>query len=115
MEPEYIILISAGGVFVLLLLTYLIVALRSAKIQRRNQEILCESYSNEKLQKMEYDVAFYESNVFFDYNRDEERQVTIDDVLTQNEDRSRLAEQAVFASVEDENEEIVVGRYNPSK
>ncbi len=116
MKAEHVLLICAGSIFLLLLVVYLIIALEQGKINRRNHEILLKSYSKENLRKMEYDVAFYEKNVFLPkFNNEDERQVTVDDVLMENEDMSRLAEEAVFATVESERSEEVRGNFNPAE
>ena len=115
MKPEYILLICAGGTFLILLLTYLIVAAQRAKADKRNKTLLSYFFNDENLRKMEYDVAFYEKNVFwFNFTRENERQVTIDDLLIQNAgDMSRLTEEAVFTQLEDEGVEEVKGTYRP--
>lgn len=117
MEPEYILLICAGGVLLLLLLVYLIAALEIAKVERRNLLSIYSSYSEENLKRMEYDIAFYDRNSFkLNYSSDTTRQVTIDDVLGgEEENAAKLAENAVFTQVEDKGVEVVSGRFNPSK
>ena len=114
MKPEYILLICAGGVFFLLLFVYLIYAIEISKANRRNKEKIYKSYAPENLQKMEYDVAFYDKNVFhYGYSREAERQVTIDDILSDEADeRTQVAEEAVFAQVEDKGVERIKGKYN---
>lgn len=116
MKPEYILLICAGGVFALLLFIYLIYAIEKAKANRRNREMIFKSYSPENLQKMEYDVAFYDKNVFsYSYGREAERQVTIDDLLTEEDDNlTQMSEEAVFAQVEDKGVEEIKGNFNPA-
>ncbi len=116
MKPEYILLICAGGVFALLVFIYLIYAIEKAKANRRNKENIIKSYSPENLQKMEYDVAFYDKNVFtYGYSREAERQVTIDDILTDEADNmTQVAEEAVFAQVEDKGVEQINGKFNPA-
>ena len=98
MDTKYILLICAGGVLFILLLIYLIVAVQSAKAEKRNKKQIYLSYNPENLCKMEYDVAFYEKNVFWiNFAREDERQVTIDDLLNENAvDMSHITEEAVF-------------------
>ena len=116
MKPEYILLICAGGVFALILFIYLLYAIEKAKFEKRNKEKLYKAYSPEKLSKMEYDVAFYNKNVFNLSNSDSERQVTIDDLLGEDSsDMTKLTEDSVFAQVEEGGVEEITGRYSPSK
>lgn len=114
MEPEYILLITGGGVFVLLLFIYLIYAIEKAKAEHRNRTNMLKSYLPENLQKMEYDVAFYDKNVF-QYggnSREAARQVTIDDLLSDEADNiTQMTEEAVFTQVEDKGMEQITGRY----
>ena len=114
MKPEYILLICAGSVFVLLVLIYMIYAIEKSKSERRNKENIIKSYMPENLQKMEYDVAFYDKNVFrYGYGKDTERQVTIDDILSEETDNmTQLTEDAVFAHVEDKGVQQIKGNYN---
>lgn len=114
MKPEYILLICAGSVFVLLVLIYMIYAIEKSKSERRNKENIIKSYMPENLQKMEYDVAFYDKNVFrYGYGKDTERQVTIDDILSEETDNmAQLTEDAVFAHVEDKGVQQIKGNYN---
>lgn len=115
MEPEYILLICAGGVFLSILLVYSLVALERAKSEKKNRINLHKSYAEENLRKMEYDVAFYDKNSFkFNYNRETERQVTIDDVLSENSpDAIKTSDAAVFTQIEDEGVEEIIGTFNP--
>ena len=114
MEWQYILLICAGGVFLLITIVYLLAALDRKNADKRNMNAILDSYSEEKLRKMEYDTAFYDKNVFkASFVRDSERQVTIDDVLAEtDDDMTQLAEQAVFTQVEDEGKEVIRGNYN---
>lgn len=113
MKPEYILLICAGGVFVLLLFIYLIYAIEKAKAEHRNKANIARSYLPENLSKMEYDVAFYDKNVFhYGYNSEAERQVTIDDILVDDTDNiAHMTEEAVFTQVEDKGVEQIKGNF----
>lgn len=117
MKPEYILLICAGGVFLILLFTYILYAAQKSKAEKRNKEKIYNSYLPENLCKMEYDVAFYDKNMFhFNYKRAAERQVTIDDILSDSSgDVGSMAESAVFAQVEEGGVEQINGKFNPSK
>lgn len=114
MKPEYILLICAGGVFLLLVFIYLIYAVEKAKAYKRSKEKIFKSYLPENLQKMEYDVAFYDKNVFnYGYSREAERQVTIDDILSDDvENMTQVTEEAVFTQVEDKGVEHIKGNFN---
>lgn len=115
MKPEYILLICAGGVFLSLLLVYLLVALERSKSEKKNKQNLHKTYMEENLRKMEYDVAYYDKKSFkFNYNRDTERQVTIDDLLVENSDDAiKTSDAAVFTQIEDEGVEEIVGTFKP--
>lgn len=116
MKPEYILLICAGGVFALMLFVYMLYALEKAKFEKRNKEKLYKSYLPENLSKMEYDVAFYDKNVFTFNNGETERQVTIDDLLSEDSaDLSKMTEDSVFAQVEEGGVEEITGRFSQSK
>lgn len=113
MKPEYILLICAGGVFVLLLFIYLLYAIEKAKLEKRNKEAIYKSYTPEQLRKMEYDVSFYDKNVFHLNNNLTDRQVTIDDILTEeSDDTAKLSEDAVFAQVEEGGVEEIKGKFS---
>ncbi len=116
MKPEYILLICAGGVFALMLFVYMLYAIEKSKYEKRNRDKLYTSYSPENLCKMEYDVAFYDKNVFNFNSREAERQVTIDDLLgDEADDLTQLTEESVFAQIEESGVEEIRGGYNPSK
>lgn len=117
MKPEHILLICAGGVFVLLLLIYFAIGIKSEKTKRDGDKQLLQSYSEENLHKMEYDVAFYEGEAFKIFAlRDNAQQVTIDDILASStQDISEMTERAIFSQLEDEGVEEIVGTYNPAK
>lgn len=116
MELEYILLICAGGVFLLLVFIYMIYAIEKAKANRRIKEKIYKSYTPENLQKMEYDVAFYDKNVFkVSYASEADRQVTIDDLLTDEPDNiAQMTEEAVLTQVEDKGMEEIVGKFDPT-
>lgn len=116
MELEYILMICAGGVFLLLVFIYMIYAIEMAKANRRNKEKIYKSYTPENLQKMEYDVAFYDKNVFkYTYAGEADRQVTIDDLLTDEPDNlSQMTEESVFTQVEDKGMEQITGKFDPA-
>ena len=100
MEWQYILMICAGGIFFVLTFIYMLVALESKKAKKRNMKAILNSYSGEQLKKMEYDVAFYEQDVF--------KSALIGDVAS-------LAEGAVFTHVEDEGKVAIRGNYNPER
>ena len=114
MKPEYILLICAGSVFFLLVFIYFIYAVEKAKYKHRDMENIYKSYLPENLHKMEFDVAFYDKNVFhYGYGQESERQVTIDDILTEeNDDAAHITEEAVFTQVEDKGVEKIYGKFN---
>ncbi len=116
MKPEYILLISAGGVFLLLVLIYMLYAIETSKSAKRNKQNIYKSYLPENLCKMEYDVSFYDKNVFIFNNRENARQVTIDDLLNEeSDDMTKMSEDSVFAQVEEGGIEEIKGNFNPAE
>ncbi len=117
MEPMYVVLICAGGVFALFFIFYLIYAIESYKIRTRNEIALKDAYSEKNLTKMEYDVAFYDGDTYETlYGGNVNRQVTIDEVLSENqrdEESVSKAQRAIFTQVEDEGSKNIIGTYNP--
>lgn len=114
MKPEIILLICAGGVLFFLLLVYAVVSIRLSKARQRENKALLQSYSNGSLQKMEYDVAFYERDAFKIFRTgDTARQMTIEEILSDDEKSlEQLTQKAIFSQLEDEDGKILIGRFN---
>ncbi len=114
MEPKYIVAITAGGIFLILFLVFIILAAHRQKVEKRLQERLDKEYSNENLAKMEYDFANYDDETVKMLSADSEKsetQVTIYDVLSEE-----LAQpEEVFGKIESEGMEEITGNYKPEQ
>lgn len=107
MEFEYIVAIVAGGLFLLLLFIYCIIA-KNKKIKQEKLEVeLDKAYAPANLKKMDYDLAYYDDDTarrILNEKIIEEEQVTIEDII------------APFSSGDDDdndNDDELVGRYKP--
>ncbi len=109
MEPIYIVAIAVGGVVLLLFLicVYVIAKKHREQIERRIE--LEAVYSDPKLAKMEYDIAFYDDDLPRAVPHTEDKQVTIDDVMS---DEDMTVQSAIFTKADDGMEEIS-GSYEP--
>ena len=112
MEPVYIVsIVISAIVFVLLVICFYVIARR----RREEDELRVEQdavYSDPKLAKMEYDIAFYDDDVVRTAPR-EDTQVTIEEVMSGDGGPSFTAEEsAIFAKADDGMEEIS-GHYEP--
>ncbi|MDE6690697.1 MAG: hypothetical protein K2K04_01885, partial [Clostridia bacterium] len=76
-----------------------------------------KAYLPENLSKMEYDVAFYDKNVFhYGYKPEAATQVTIDDIMSEETDNlNQITEEAVFTQVEDKGVEQIKGNFKNVK
>jgi hypothetical protein len=117
MDPQYILLICAAGVFALLLIIYIISSIEHWSWNRRDERELRQSYLDSNLKKMDYDLA-----LGGDENRNatdkKEGQLTIDEVMTSDgksvdDEFARKAEEVLFAKIENEGMEEIVGHYKP--
>lgn len=118
MKPEYVLLISAGGVFALLLLIYMITAIYQYRKNKRKQRAIIESYSDENIRRMDYDFAFSSDGSFGPLHAAEPGQVTIDEVLDATEidanaAAARPVSDANFSKIENEGVEEITGTYKP--
>lgn len=116
MESEHILLICAGGVFLITFLVYLFYAAKRMKERKAGNLHLREVYGSKNLQKMEYDHAFYDEDARgLVYSG--EGQVTIDELIgseATNRDRGgRQAEDLIFAKIENEGVEEITGNFKP--
>lgn len=115
MEPEYILLIVAGGVFALLLLICCLIEFKRSSQHLHDKEQLLKSYSSDNLKTMEYDVAFYDKkDLKLDFNTVGDEQMTIDDVLNQADDhKEEKMKKAVFSQLEEHGLQVIKGNYRP--
>lgn len=113
MEPEIILFICSGCLFVFLLFLYMLIAFESRKRDKRYVEKLLKTYSKDNVRKMEYDTAYYDKKAeWFINGEDADRQVTIDDVLSENGDVSNF-DKALFVHLEAKGIEDICGNYDP--
>lgn len=115
MEPVYILMICAGGVFALLLLIYALYFREQKMKEERNRERIEEAYSDEHITKMEYDLAFYDEETRKILNGAPLEQVTIDELLNSNkqtvEAETKKTDEAIFNKIENEGVEEITGKY----
>ncbi|MGN0818432.1 MAG: hypothetical protein ACI4L9_05615 [Candidatus Coproplasma sp.] len=115
MEPVYIVMICAGGVFLILLLAYFLVYTKQKKIKLRESQKLLEAYSNGKITKMDYDLAFYDEETRKLLGGATEGQVTIEDILSSDsasvEEVTKKTDEAIFNKIENEGVEEITGNY----
>lgn len=115
MKPEYILLIVAGGVFLVLVFFYLLTAYETRKNKNRITDKILKSYTEENLRQMEYDVVFYDEKIHGHREGDEEKQVTIEDLLSQSVEVNSPNASPVYIQLEDKGVEEIVGTYNREK
>lgn len=112
----YIVFACAGGVFLILLIAYLLVSIESWKRNVKiNKDILKVYGSADKLSKVEYDVAFYDNALHGGDSRTHvAKQVTIDDYVSGEEEKEDKTDDLLrFRPLDDVRENVIVGRYNP--
>lgn len=113
MEPVYIVSIAVCAVvFVLLIICFYVLA----KHRAADEALKVEQdavYSDPKLAKMEYDIAFYDDDIPGADGSLNDKQVTIDEVLSGKSAHS-AGESAIFTKADDGMEEIS-GHYEPEE
>lgn len=116
MKPEFILMIIAGSIFVVMLLICCIVEFRRSNMHVREREQVKKSYEGENLKKMEYDVAFYDKKEFkLNFNSVGDEQVTIDELLSEDKERAeKSAQRAVFTQLEEDGVDVIKGAYRPA-
>lgn len=114
MEPQYIVAIAAGSIFLLLFMIFIILSVYKHKAEARIQESLEKQYADENLAKMEYDFAVYDEETARMLSGEDNKpvtQVSIYDVLS--EDLAQPEE--VFGKIENDGLEEITGNYKPGK
>ncbi len=108
MEPQYIVAIISGSIFLILILIYIILKVIKNKRELKEKARLSEIYNDEDLAKMDYDFAVYdeESSELLGEGAKREMHTTIDEELD-----TPLEE--VFAKIESEGMEEITGNYQP--
>lgn len=77
-------------------------------------EKLLKTYNNDNVRKMEYDTAFYDKKAeWFMSGEDSARQVTIDDILSENDEENSNSDQELFLHLEVKGIENICGNYSP--
>ncbi len=114
MEPVYIVsIVLCAIMLILLIICFYVIAKRHREEEDRQAELEAV-YSDPKLAKMEYDIAFYDDDSLRPAAR-EDRQVTMEEVLGGEEQKSfNAGENAIFTKVDDGMEEIS-GHYEPEE
>ncbi|MGN0814069.1 MAG: hypothetical protein ACI4MH_02410 [Candidatus Coproplasma sp.] len=115
MEPIYIIMICSGGVFLILLTAYILYYAKQRKIKLNERQRLLEAYSDDKITKMEYDLAFYDEETRRLLGGATEGQVTIEDILSSEkssiEEATKKTDEAIFNKIENEGVEEITGNF----
>ena len=108
MEPQYIVAIVCGSVFLILLFVYIILRVIKNKRELKAKAQLSEVYNDEALAKMEYDFAVYdeESSELLGEQTKREGHTTIDEELD-------VPPEEVIAKVDSEGMEEITGNYKP--
>ena len=118
METDYIILLCAMSVFIVLLIAYLIVSIKEQTHNLRLKNELQKAYSDENITKMEYDIATYYDDSADSRNAKEAVVKPVIDASAQKSDekkaekRSGAPTEAIFTQVEDDGVEEITGTYN---
>lgn len=110
MESKYVAMIVIGGLFLFWLLLYIGCFIEVTNDRIHREKAMHIYYSSKGLAKMEYDVAFPESEASI--GRLDDEQVTMDEVI--NEEK-HVAEFniPIFNVGEFEGSKEIVGKYNP--
>ena len=115
MEPLYILFVSAGGVFLVLLFAYFLVGIDSWRHKVKTKKNIHKAYNDKNLAKIEYDCAFYDGDLYSRDNSNEHaKQVTIDELLSgEAESDDEGDELTRFYPIEEIHENVVVGHFDP--
>jgi hypothetical protein len=113
MKPIYIVLICAAGLFFILFLIYLIYAFNRKNNEERKINALRANYQSGNLRKMEYDYASYDEVMKNSTDPQEADQVTIDEVIAQNQQNgsSSSSDEDIFGKVENDGVEEIKGNF----
>lgn len=116
MDTVYIIAITVCAIiFVLLIACFYVLATRRKEEERQRAELEAV-YSDPKLAKMEYDIAFYDDDIARPAAHGEcDTQVTIDDVMSGTDGNSYSAEESAIFTKADDGMEEISGHYEPEE
>ena len=112
----YIVFACAGGVFIILLIAYLLVSIESWKHKDKMKKDILKVYGDtEHLTKVEYDFAFYNNALHGGDNRKHTaKQVTIDDFVGGNgANDDKTDDLSRFRPIYEVRNNVIVGHYNP--
>ena len=114
MDPVYIVsIVLCAIMFILLIICFYVIAKRHREEEARQAELEAV-YSDPKLAKMEYDIAFYDDDSPRPVSG-EDRQVTMEDIIGGEEQKPFTAgESPIFTKADDGMEEIS-GHYEPEE
>ncbi len=112
MEPKYIVAIVVGGIFFIMLVTYVIFTVRIGYLEKLRRSEIEKMYSDKNLVKMDYDFAIYDEETakLLAENERKSGQLTIDDVLA---DSGLAVDESVFGTIDSEGLEEITGNYKP--
>lgn len=111
----YILFVSAGGVFVVWLLAWAFASLDKLRRNSETRREISRMYGDVNLAKMEYDLAFYDGDLYSRRARsDSAKQVTIEDVFNGGEsEQEEEDELSRFNPIGEVRDKTVVGHYDP--
>lgn len=111
----YILFVSAGGVFVAWLLAWAFASLDKIRLNAETRREISKMYSDKNLAKMEYDLAFYDGDLYSRRTRSESaKQVTIEDVFNGgDEEQEEEDELSRFYPIAEAHDKTAVGHYDP--
>lgn len=116
MDAVYIIAITISAIiFVLLIACFYVLATRRKEEERQHAELEAV-YSDPKLAKMEYDIAFYDDDIVRPAAHTEaDTQVTIDEVIAGAEVPAHTVEESAIFTKADDGMEEISGHYEPEE
>lgn len=116
MGTQEIMLICAGGLFLTLFIIYIVIAVRRGSKLKREKLRLTSAYTEGDIAKMEYDIAFYDVDMF-DMSKKEtpEHQMSIEDIENASVSSDDSKKAAILTRVDDEGVEEITGNYKPEE
>lgn len=111
MEPQYIVMIVVGSIFLFILLLYIAMFIEHTSDRLHFERAQQIYYSSPNLTKMEYDIAYYAKDK--SKQADKKQQVTMDEVINEKDKTGVDIEAAIFNPIEFEGSKEIIGHYNP--
>lgn len=109
MEPQYIVMIVVGSIFVFILLLYIAMFIERTNDRLHSERAQQIYYSSPNLCKMEYDIAYSKQSP----KQPDKKQVTMDEVINEKDKSGEDIEVAIFNPTEFEISKKIIGNYNP--